>query len=635
MIADDDKKRRQEQMKQNLYSFTDDDSYDPWDTYINTTAKNAARNSMKLYAAIAGDDQQFASILEKSVRYADYPIDRAYRYDDEVLLLRDILSGLPAYSAQLAVQEQKLAEAAERLSSAGRSPREQKSEDLKYVGLREILTDRKIVISVIELWISGMVSGALELSETEDGGTFIDAVSSFVSYGSGRDGSELPLFPHEPLSEDVSAVPGDRPELLLALASAARLYPRYVKSMFRDNGDGSVTVRLWKDDGGSLSPLYVRLDKNDIYDIHIAQGSGQCLWTDAAILAFESSGLDDGSFGAGKFLRCCFGSDFPAEDKTDDLLSSREDALQRETLFEDILSCSRQGSPMFAVSAGDSDLGLHGCFEIVGAYRSYDYPRRSVVRLRSLSDVYYTALGSGDRLHDIEFERFCGAFSSLTVNRVDPKIKHIDTIGFDIIGEDAEQLYHDRIVSERSFKSYMHCAQDIYRTLLASSVPGEEASQAFTDLVSASREVLGVVSNACGTDFKYVDRVFALIKKSADAYRSAVSRSSEPNAAQRLAVCGAVDAIREMFDDGCGRLDPQREFVHRYARKFAELCIEQLHKPCTPELLAYKTEMLMDDKAFSAAIRKLPVSALNEASPRQLNATFEAYRKLLQDPENT
>ncbi len=105
---------------------------------------------------------------------------------------------------------------------------------------------------------------------------------------------EKPLFPHEPSVNDIAQGGLGDCYLLASLASVVHTSPQMIKDCMRDNGDGTVTVRFYKnveEPGQPMRPVYVRVKKSvpegDVY----ARGS---LWVQMIEKAYAASGLHHG-----------------------------------------------------------------------------------------------------------------------------------------------------------------------------------------------------------------------------------------------------------------------------------------------------------------------------------------------------
>jgi hypothetical protein len=106
-----------------------------------------------------------------------------------------------------------------------------------------------------------------------------------------------PLFAHKPCADDVKQGRIGDCYLMAALAAVAERRPDTIEEMMRDNGDGSVIVRLFSPRGSgrnrTYKPKYVRLSKSVVrnrgQDVY-AQGA---LWVALVEKAFAIQTLDD------------------------------------------------------------------------------------------------------------------------------------------------------------------------------------------------------------------------------------------------------------------------------------------------------------------------------------------------------
>ena len=118
----------------------------------------------------------------------------------------------------------------------------------------------------------------------DEGGFFSDYLGSITRTA---DRKSWPLFAHEPTPEDISQGMEGNCWVLSALAS---LKPKQIKDAMMDNGDGSVTVRFYRDKGfheenepkdAGMEPVYVTVDKNVK-----TNGAFDCLWVQVFLKAY-------------------------------------------------------------------------------------------------------------------------------------------------------------------------------------------------------------------------------------------------------------------------------------------------------------------------------------------------------------
>lgn len=108
-----------------------------------------------------------------------------------------------------------------------------------------------------------------------------------------RDEKDMPLFAHDPCIEDVCQGRLGDCYALASIAAVVDKDPDYIRNMMKDNGDGTVTVRLYHMNG---APMYVTVkkevpvfpdSKNEETDFY----AKNCLWVQMLEKAFALSGL--------------------------------------------------------------------------------------------------------------------------------------------------------------------------------------------------------------------------------------------------------------------------------------------------------------------------------------------------------
>ncbi|MCR5487296.1 MAG: hypothetical protein K6F35_07165 [Lachnospiraceae bacterium] len=115
---------------------------------------------------------------------------------------------------------------------------------------------------------------------------------NFVQYRF-RDEADTPLFPHEPCMENVcQGLLGDC-YAMAAMASLVERKPEAIKEMMKDNGNGTVTVRLYNT---KREPVYITVKKSVPVDPSIEDDNKDyyarnCLWIQMIEKAFAASGI--------------------------------------------------------------------------------------------------------------------------------------------------------------------------------------------------------------------------------------------------------------------------------------------------------------------------------------------------------
>ncbi len=108
--------------------------------------------------------------------------------------------------------------------------------------------------------------------------------------------SAMPLFPHEPRVSDVRQGTLGDCYLLAALAGIVRSNPGYIKQILRDNGDGTVSVRLYQSVpglfGATFLPRYMKLEKSEVKVAGENLYAWNSLWVQMIEKAYAASGLN-------------------------------------------------------------------------------------------------------------------------------------------------------------------------------------------------------------------------------------------------------------------------------------------------------------------------------------------------------
>lgn len=176
---------------------------------------------------------------------------------------------------------------------------EEKEDVRKSIDEEELLKKRQIMAQNIHLFLEDQVTGFLP--PVPQGARHIKAKDN-ISTGFFLDGlwdyRDRPLFPHDPSPSDVrQGVTGDC-YMVALLANVARKNPDIIKESIRDNGDGTVTVRLFQrippstyppseKEQDRMEPYYVTVDKT----APIGMGSHNSLWVAMIEKAVVASGL--------------------------------------------------------------------------------------------------------------------------------------------------------------------------------------------------------------------------------------------------------------------------------------------------------------------------------------------------------
>ena len=171
---------------------------------------------------------------------------------------------------------------------------------------RAKLLEKEVLKKVID-YIEGLSKGKLKVPQSgnkivvEDKyfcDIEIDSYTNKITYNGFtqmNDYRQAPLFAHEPSVNDISQGKLGDCYLLSTMAGIVERDPEFIKNMMVDNGDGTVTVRFYDEDG---SKVYVTVEKTVPRDFKskATYGTGDryvsgALWIQMIEKAFVASGL--------------------------------------------------------------------------------------------------------------------------------------------------------------------------------------------------------------------------------------------------------------------------------------------------------------------------------------------------------
>lgn len=156
----------------------------------------------------------------------------------------------------------------------------------------KIITVKKEINIVSESSIKYMI----KLADSEE---VVGADMGYV------DRFDAPLFSHEPTPDDIMQGKLGDCYFIAALCSVAANNPQIIRDMMKDNGDGTVTVRLYDEKkDGKLEPMYITVEKSvPVINLRKADGSQSVedinangtLWVQILEKAFAASNIHESS----------------------------------------------------------------------------------------------------------------------------------------------------------------------------------------------------------------------------------------------------------------------------------------------------------------------------------------------------
>ncbi len=127
-------------------------------------------------------------------------------------------------------------------------------------------------------------------------GTFSVAESGYTQAGNVKlgdskhvaVGNDVPIFSREPTPDDVNQGGIGDCYLVAALASIARTNPAHIYNMIKDNGDGTVVVKMWKPTDTGAVATYLKITKSIVSGDRHSDGA---LWVALLEKAYATIGL--------------------------------------------------------------------------------------------------------------------------------------------------------------------------------------------------------------------------------------------------------------------------------------------------------------------------------------------------------
>lgn len=207
-------------------------------------------------------------------------IDIKAAYREERKLFDSILEKVSAYSGELQTEAES--------DAIGHAEEEQVSRihDMKY---RMAINLEMYFESQRDGYLEPIPEGAKHIKETR---VTYDSMEMRV-YSE----KDAPLFPHDPSATDISQGYLGNCYMVASFSGIAAKSPEKIKEMMKDNGDGTVTVRLYdrippvdqkepKKDQDVYEPFYVTVKK----EIPGMTGAQRCLWASVLERAMVVSG---------------------------------------------------------------------------------------------------------------------------------------------------------------------------------------------------------------------------------------------------------------------------------------------------------------------------------------------------------
>ena len=588
-----DNSLREKQLNNVKHSFIDDELLNSWVGGYNAEQKKILLPLANIYYELCDRDPNLNRLLTMIEEYCSPDEDKKLSFEDESAMLSKILSVLKNYVMGCRQMSAKINKELEQKFS--KVPASKMTPEL-------IKAQRKYI---------------RKLEQTENRKTAMTMLYERLNM-------DLPVFPHEPVMEDITPEMVENFSPFIGVASVARLYYDRIKEMITVNDDETVTVKLWKD---LSTPVEVKVKLSDVTDGFMKEKGCGCMWAGILKEAFEKSEIKPESDRIGAYLECFFGPDFRFENRDDIVAATKNDKGLHIRFFDEVSERIRNGYPIVVYRNEDGK-----AYDLVGTFRTFEEPVERYFRLFDplwkKDDDKNESNESGPIL-DVELEKLISDFSRIDINGSDElrDIPHITTIEYDMTDEEEILKHIDNSVTLNNFREYIKCSFDIYESLLANTSESVRERAEFTDFIKEARRFAIIVSRSYGSDRKVIEDAIQNLKKKSDIFRSTVNATSSAKDKQRVLTCNAIDQLYEICNmQGEEKNEPYKQFVLAFNMKFAEIYIMSIGRKPGAHLKKYKAELLEDDERYQEMIKNMSIVAMHNAGPKQVAQLVMRYK---------
>ena len=256
-------------------------------------------------------DETLAKLLKDMEAYAAMDVTATHsttmgNVDKARRSYRKVENSVKAESKQISTIAQNVQKYIEELEARADEPVDLEQE--------EVLAKRQIMAQNIQLLIEEQMNGYLP--EVPEGAQHIKAKDDSIKNLDKNkfvDKRDMPLFPHDPSPSDINQGALGDCYMVAVLANIAKTEPDKIKEAMRDNGDGTVTVRLYQSvipndvnyfapnatPPTKMVPFYVTVEKTVPPDA----ATQNCLWAAMIEKAVVASGLTKDRRYSGTYAR--------------------------------------------------------------------------------------------------------------------------------------------------------------------------------------------------------------------------------------------------------------------------------------------------------------------------------------------
>ena len=276
------------------------------------TFKQILINDGRLTEYTCGNDVALKFVLKAVNDYCTYASSPEYSYDYEVRLVQNIFNACDEYQNRWQKEVADIDKAAEIQFSKNQTINENLNSDqagMKLIATQDLAQNSNGYVLKLNYCFDNFLTGTGANPTEEDLSNAVYGSCSKTKALSGRVLS-MPCFTHLPTNGDITDQILESYPCFETIKASCNSDFRKILSMFTDNDDGTIWVKIYKDANGLLTPVFVKLHKVLTYLTWVLNDRHESLWTGLIIKAFEAAGIDCKNMSGMEFAKHCFGPDY-------------------------------------------------------------------------------------------------------------------------------------------------------------------------------------------------------------------------------------------------------------------------------------------------------------------------------------
>lgn len=271
-------------------------------------------NLGKLTEYTCGNDIALKLVLKAINDYCNYNINADYSFDKENKLIMALFDSFDDYMKKWENETADIDKATQMRFDRNYTEDDTMNTDktgMKLIAIKDLEYNSKGYVLKLNYCFDYFLTGTGEApDETKD----------TICYGTGSRNTaytdeilEMPCFSHLPIPEDITDAIVEKLKGFEGFRKICIRDYRKILSMLHDNDDGTVWVKIYKDENGTLSPIYVKLFKSYVYMKWVLYHRHENIWTGFIKEAFDEAGIDYTGLSNNEFARLCFGEEYDVD----------------------------------------------------------------------------------------------------------------------------------------------------------------------------------------------------------------------------------------------------------------------------------------------------------------------------------